>query len=131
MIVLDTHVWVWWVSGAKALSEPAVRAIESAVADRLVRVSSISAWEVAMLAQRGRLELTMDVADWITRSEGLPFLRFVPVDNRITARATRLPEYPHKDPADRIIVSTAQLLGASLVTRDERLWRYPHVETIW
>lgn len=131
MIVLDTHVWVWWVSGVTELSERADRAIESAIADRSIRVSCISAWEVALLAQRGRLELTMDVADWIARSEALPFVRFVPVDNRIAVRSTRLDDYPHRDPADRIIVSTAQLLGAKLVTRDERLWSYPHVETIW
>lgn len=131
MIVLDTHVWVWWVSGATVLSDAANQAIECALADRSILVSSISAWEVAMLVQRGRLELTMDVGDWIARSEGLPFLSFVPVDNRIAVRATRLEEYPHKDPADRIIVSTAQMLGARLVTRDERLRRYPHVETIW
>jgi PIN domain nuclease of toxin-antitoxin system len=131
MILLDTHVWVWWVSGGTALSARAIGAIESAVADRSILVSSISAWEVATLVQRGRLELTMDVGDWIARSEGLPFLSFIPVDNRIAVRATRLDEYPHKDPADRIIVSTAQLLGARLVSRDERLRRYPHVETIW
>lgn len=131
MIVLDTHVWVWWVSGVRVLSETAGRAIDSAIADRSVRVSCISAWEVTLLAQRGRLELTMDVVDWIARSEALPFLRFVPVDNRIAVRSTRLDDYPHSDPADRIIVSTAQILGARLVTRDERLWSYPHVETIW
>ncbi len=131
MIVLDTHVWVWWVAGGEALSEAAAHAIESAVSDRTVHVSSISAWEVALLVDRGRMELTMDVADWIARSEALPFLRFVPVDNRIAVRATRLSDFPHRDPADRIIVSTAQLLGARLVTRDERLWRYDHIETIW
>ena len=131
MIVLDTHVWVWWVAGQASLSPAAAQAVEAAVGDRSVCVSSISAWEVALLVQRGRLELTMDVEDWVARSEALPFLRFVPVDNRIAVRATRLLDYPHKDPADRIIVSTAQLLGARLVTRDERLWRYDHIETIW
>ena len=73
----------------------------------------------------------MKTGDWIARSEALPFLSFVPVDNRIAVRATRLEEFPHKDPADRIIASTAQQLGARLVTRDERLRRYDHVETIW
>ncbi|UCF20458.1 MAG: type II toxin-antitoxin system VapC family toxin, partial [Gemmatimonadota bacterium] len=88
-------------------------------------------WEVAQLVARGRLELTMDVADWIARSESLPFIHFAPVDNRIAVRATRLLGDLHSDPADRIILSTALVLGAPLVTRDERLWHYPHVETIW
>lgn len=80
---------------------------------------------------RGRLELTMDVADWVARSESLPFVHFVPVDNQIAFRATQLPGQLHSDPTDRIIISTTQILGARLVTRDERLWKYPHVETVW
>jgi PIN domain nuclease of toxin-antitoxin system len=131
VIVLDTHAWVWWVSGAEPLSPAATEAVEQAVVERALFVSCISTWELALLVQRGRLELTIDVADWVARSESLPFLQFVPVDNRIAVRATRLPGPLHSDPADRIIVSTAQALGARLVTRDEKLWRYPHVETVW
>ncbi len=131
MIVLDTHVWVWWVSGAAPLTPRAEETITEAVDARAVHISCISSWEVAQLVARGRLELTMDVADWIARSESLPFVNFVPVDNRIAVRATRLPGQLHSDPADRIIISTSQVLGARLVTRDERLWKYPHVETVW
>jgi PIN domain nuclease of toxin-antitoxin system len=131
VIVLDTHAWVWWVSGAEPLSPAADEAVRRAVGERSLFVSCISTWEVALLVERGRLRLTIDVADWVARSESLPFLRFVPVDNRIAIRATRLPGPLHSDPADRIIVSTAQALGARLVTCDERLWRYPHVETVW
>ncbi len=131
MIVLDTHVWVWWVSGSQPLSAAASELLERGVADRSIHVSSISVWEVSLLVQRGRLQLTMDVEDWIARSESLPFLHFVPLDNRIAVRATRLPGPLHNDPADRMIISTAQILGASLVTRDERLWNYAHVETVW
>jgi PIN domain nuclease of toxin-antitoxin system len=131
VIVLDTHVWVWWVSGSEPLSRTADEAIKTGMAEGTLLVSSISNWEVAQLVERGRLELTMDVADWIAKSESLRFLNFVPVDNRIAVRSTRLPGSLHRDPADRIIVSTAQVLGAGLVTRDERLRKYAHVETIW
>ncbi len=84
-----------------------------------------------MLVNRGRLELTMDVADWIANSEALPFLRFVPVTNQIALRSVSLPTDVHGDPADRMIIATALFLGASLVTKDERIRNYPHVETIW
>ncbi len=131
MIVLDTHVWVWWVSGSAPLTPRAEETIAAGVKERAIHISSISAWEVAQLVVRGRLELTMDVADWIARSESLPFIHFVPVDNRIAVRAARLPGHLHSDPADRIIISTSQVLGARLVTRDERLWTYRHVETVW
>ena len=131
MIVMDTHAWVWWVSASRPLSEPATEAVERAMSEDRLYVSSMSAWEVAMLVKTGRLDLTMDVDDWIARSESLPFLHFVPVSNRIAIRSTQLPNYPHKDPADRIIVATTLSLGATLVTKDRKLREYPGVRTIW
>jgi PIN domain nuclease of toxin-antitoxin system len=131
VIVLDTHVWVWWVSGAAPLSARARKSLEAHTGKNEIRVSSISVWEVAQLVARDRLELTMEVDDWVACSEALPFLRFVPVDNRIAIRSTRLEGSFHPDPADRIIVATAQSLGATLITKDDKLRRYPHVETLW
>jgi PIN domain nuclease of toxin-antitoxin system len=96
-----------------------------------VYVSSISCWEVSLLVKKGRLELTLDVEDWIARSESLPFVRFTPVDNQIAVLANRLPGEFHEDPADRIIAATASILGATLVTKDRKLRDYPHVETFW
>ena len=57
MIVLDTHVWLWWLSAPEQLSESASAAIEAAVVDDAVHICAISAWEVALLVQRGRLGL--------------------------------------------------------------------------
>jgi len=129
-MVLDTHAWVWWVGGDNRLSERARRAIERAMGQARLRVSAISAWEVAMLVRRGRLELTMEVDEWVARSEALPFLRVVPVDHRIALRSVAL-EGLHDDPADRIIVATALSLGARLVSRDRRLQDFPDLETVW
>ncbi len=131
MIVLDTHAWLWWVSGSESLSAPARQAIEHHVSQRTVHISAISTLEVALLVNRRRLELTMDVADWIANSEALPFLRFVPVTNQIAVRSVNLPNGLHSDPADRMIIATTLILGASLVTKDERIRNHPHVETIW
>jgi PIN domain nuclease of toxin-antitoxin system len=131
VIVLDTHAWLWWVSGSEALSAPAREAIERHVTQRTIHLSSISTWEVTLLVKRRRLELTMDVGDWIANSEPLPFLRFVPVTNQIAVRAVNLPNSLHSDPADRLIIATTRFLGAKLVTKDERNRNYPYVETIW
>lgn len=131
MIVLDTHAWVWWVSGLEPLSPKARRLIGAAVEQRAVYLSSMSVWEVAQLVDRGRLELTMDVATWVARSEALPFVHFIPVDNAIALKAVQLPGRLHPDPADRLIIATALILGFPLVTRDEKIARYPHVRTIW
>lgn len=131
MILLDTHAWVWWVNDPQELSSAANRAINTAREESAVYVSSMSAWEVALLVAKGRLQLTLDVEDWIIRSEALPFLNFIPVDNRIAVRSTTLPGTLHGDPADRIIIASALTLGAAIVTKDERIKRYRHVKTVW
>ena len=132
MIALDTHALVWWVSDPARLGVKARKAIETATSegDQLV-VSSISAWEIAMLVTAGRLELTMDVDTWMARVESYPGVTFVPVDNRIALRAVLLDGFPHRDPADRIIVATALGLGATLITADERIQEYRPLRTIW
>jgi PIN domain nuclease of toxin-antitoxin system len=131
LIVLDTHVWVWWLSNPSVLPHKARTIVDEAVGDRAVYVSSISTWEVVLLAARDRLTFTMDAADWIAKSEALPFLHFVPVDNAIAIRSVRLPEPFHSDPADRIIVATAIAMGAPVVSSDARIQKYPHVKAIW
>lgn len=131
MIVLDTHAWVWWVNSPKLLSGPALRAVESAAKHHELFVSTISAWELAMLVEKGRLELTVDVRDWIARCEALPFLSFVPLSAAIAVESVRLRDFPNQDPADRIISATAMSLGARLVTKDSRLLHYGKLKTVW
>jgi PIN domain nuclease of toxin-antitoxin system len=91
MIVLDTHVWIWWVSSQEFLSKMAKQTIDEAVIERSIFISSISAWEVAMLVSRGRLKLTISPGDWVAASEALPFFDFVPVSNSIALKSVQLP----------------------------------------
>ncbi len=131
MIVLDTHAWIWWVSSPEYLSETAKQIIDEAATGKNIFISCISAWEIAILVSRGRLKLTMSPADWIAASEALPFFDFVPVSNSIALKSVQLPGILHNDPADRIIIATAVSLGATLVTKDEKIRNYPHVKTVW
>ncbi len=131
MILLDTHVLIWHLSNPEKLSVKATQAIERAVNNNEVYASSISAWEMAMLVQRGRLELTMDVKDWLAIAESLTYLHFVPVNNRIAVKSVILPDFVYPDPADRIIISTAMSLKAFLITKDDRILSYKHVKSIW
>jgi PIN domain nuclease of toxin-antitoxin system len=131
MIVLDTHALLWWVNDPTPLSEPARVVIDACVTSRSVHVSCISAWEIALLVERGRLRLALDVRDWLCRCEALPFLTFVPISNAIAVESVRLPNFPHADPADRIIAATALSLGAALVTKDDKLRNYSHLKTVW
>src|SRR5690349_12406165 len=96
-----------------------------------ILVSSISAWELAMLVARGRIDLSMDISQWLAVAGEIEALKFVPVDNDIAIKSVELPGEFHKDPADRIIVATARKFAAALVTADEKIRAYPHVRTIW
>lgn len=131
MIVLDTHAWVWFVSNPELLSNSARNAVDAALERKAVFVSSISAWEVALLVAKDRLKLTMDVTQWIGKSERLPFLTFIPVDNAVAIQSVHLPGPLHQDPADRIIIATAITIGAPIVTKDEKILDYPYANTIW
>lgn len=130
-VVLDTHSWIWWISSPGELSAAGRKAIDSAAGQSAIYVSSISVWEISSLVQRKRLRLTVDVKDWISRCEALPFLNFVPVDNLIAFNANRLVDYAHRDPADRMIIATAELLAATVITRDQKILDYPHVRSMW
>ena len=131
MILLDTHIWIWWISNLEKLSPKALSAINKARSESSIVISSISTWEIALLVEKGRLELSVSVRDWVRKTEGLPFVRFAAVDNTISLRSVSLPGEFHADPADRIITATAMTMGIPLVTRDEKILGYPHVNTIW
>lgn len=132
MIVLDTHVLLWWASGEHVhLSTAALRAIDAELEGGRIAISSISAWELAMLVARDRVALSIDTSQWLGLAGQVEAVEFVPVDNDIAVRSVELPGEFHKDPADRIIVATARCLGAPLVTADEQIRAYPHLRTIW
>lgn len=131
MIVLDTHVWLWWLSNPEFLSSAAAEAIDQAIARQSINISSISAWEIAILVKKGRLTLALEVQDWIMKAESLPFLHFIPVNNAIAVKSVLLADPLHQDPADRIIAATAMVNNAALITRDEKLLGYPPLTTIW
>lgn len=132
MIVLDTHALVWWVSGDPMLSKAAKATIGQELASGgQIIISCISGWEIAMLVERERLVLSMDVESWLAAVAEIEFVRFQPVDVDIAVKSAGLPGDFHKDPADRMIVATARKLAVPLVTKDEKIRAYAHVKTIW
>ena len=128
MIVLDTATWIWRASDPERLTSKARRAIDEA--ERAL-VSAISVWEVAMLVARRRVQLDRSVEQWIDIALALPKIQLAPLEPAIAVRSTKLPGEFHADPADRMIVATALESGASVVTPDERIRSYPHVQCIW
>lgn len=120
-LVLDTNVWVWWVTQPERLSHPQRAAIERAQKGHTpaLFLSVISCWEVALLAQHRRLRFTVPVDTWLARSTTLAGLEVVPLSLPIITSAARLGAL--RDPADMLIVATAQQHGARLVTGDTRI----------
>ncbi len=131
MILLDTHAWIWFVSNPELISTHAMEKINEAVHKKAVLISSISVWEVSLLVKRNRLSLTLDLKEWISRSESLPFFSFLPVDNEIAHKSVLLPPPLHDDPADRIIIASAIIKNAILITKDKKMQNYPKVKSLW
>jgi PIN domain nuclease of toxin-antitoxin system len=130
MIVLDTDAWLWWLSDPARIPSRTRSRIDVALDDGVLAVSAISAWEVAMLVAKGRLELAMPVDDLVAECERLPGFTLLPLTARIAVSATRL-ALSHPDPADRFIAATALAANATLVTKDERLRASDLVRTAW
>jgi len=130
VILLDTHVLVWWVNGDHhRLSETARNVLESR--EQTTLVSAISCWEVAMLVQRGRIGLSMDVEHWVSLLQSVPQLRLLPLNPSVAVAATRLPDPFHPDPADRFLVAQARELNIPLLTADPKIRAYPHLHSLW
>ena len=124
-VLLDTHVWLWLISGDEKLTRsPSLPVIKQASSASSLLVSAISAWEVAMLEAKSRVDLEQDCMTWVTQALSAPGLSLVPLTPQIAVASTRLPGGFHGDPADRIIVATARALDATVVTRDRRITEY-------
>jgi PIN domain nuclease of toxin-antitoxin system len=130
-MLLDTHSLVWWVNGSNDLSDAAMAAIAAEISSGELCMSSISAWEIALLVAGGRLTLPMPVTEWLARIDEMAPVKSIPVDNDIAVQSVLLPDGFHKDPADRIIVATARKFGAPIITADQKIRGYRHVRTIW
>lgn len=130
MIVLDTHVLVWWVAGTGRLSAAAKRAIDQRLRHGPVIASAITVLEIATAVRRGRLELGGPLDQWLADLLALPELRFEPVSVEIARLAGAFDDPTPGDPADRIILATAQTLRARLVSADDRLRASP-VAVVW
>ena len=127
MIVLDTHIWIWWVSEPSRLSENYKNYLEANESSGM-GVPAISCWEVAMLVAKGRLGFSVPVRDWIEQALAYPGIRLIELSPQIAIDSTQLPGTFHKDPADQMIVATARVLGCPLVTMDGLILQYPHVQ---
>jgi PIN domain nuclease of toxin-antitoxin system len=128
MILLDTHVWVWFVTNNPKLRSRWREVLEDAARGSLA-LSVMSCWEVAKPIEKGKLTLDLPVDKWLEKAVIDCGASVIALDYRIIADCTNLPGKFHRDPIDQIIVSTARIHGCTLMTEDRKILSYPHVST--
>ena len=119
-LLLDTHIWVRWLSSDQPLPEDLIRQIEEA---EQLAVSAISCWEVAYLAKKKRLELPMTVSEWMHAALSGSGVEVINLSPEIAVKSAELPDV-HRDPADRFIIATTLECGFHLVSFDECFKKY-------
>jgi PIN domain nuclease of toxin-antitoxin system len=129
-VLLDTHLWVWWLTPGSPLTRAERRALDSLAERRELCLSAISLWEAQMLHSKQRLELPMDFADWLAQAADPGVISLLPLDVEVVVALTRLPSSFHGDPADRLIVATARAHAMPLATRDSAI-RRSRVVKLW
>ena len=130
MIMLDTHIWVQWTLDITQLTPAQIQAIADNDRER-IGVSIISCWEVAKLAQLGRLQFAVPLSEWMDTALRYPGVELLDLTPEIAIASTQLPGNFHRDPSDQIIVATARIYQCPLVTSDRPIRQYPYVETIY
>jgi PIN domain nuclease of toxin-antitoxin system len=124
-LLLDTHIWLWHLDGDRGqTTSELVPLLDRSGARSNLFVSDISYWEVAVKAARGKLALSIDVAVWLQQAERAPGIRFRALDRPVLLLSTRLPGTVHNDPADRMLIASAQLANLPLVTADRLIIEY-------
>ncbi len=129
MVVLDTHVLLWWALDPDRLSAAAVASLQAM--ERLGGfASAISIWELGVKVQRGKLDLGISIAEFTRRLKKSSVLELMPVTAAVWLRSLEL-EWDHRDPADRVIVATALAQDVPLLTADTEIHRFGGVACVW
>jgi PIN domain nuclease of toxin-antitoxin system len=128
--LLDTHILFRWLSGIPRLSSAQTAVLEEADEENPLWVSEITFWELATLHSLGRIKLKMPFREWLERAVAPPRVQCIGITPAIAAEVANLPDSFHHDPADRVLVSTARVLPATLLTQDKKILQAGLVETL-
>ncbi len=128
--VVDTHALLWWFGDEGKLSRKQKRVLRSATAESPVLISCISLWEIATLHSLRRIHVEMPLVQWLKQITHTPEIQLCSISPEVAAEVAYLPNTFHRDPGDRIIVSTARVAQARLLTSDRRIVDAQLVETI-
>ncbi len=126
-VLLDTHVFLWWIDDDPRISERVRGVISDGGNDLLF--SAASGWEIAIKASLGRLRVSGALAPYLTEQLSRNAIGVLPVHLSHALRVHALPDH-HTDPFDRLLVAQALVEDVPLVSGDPEVSRYP-VEVIW
>ncbi len=126
MILLDTHVWIWWINEPTKLASETVAYLDK-LQPAHVHISLISCWEVAKLVEKNRLTLPVALVDWLELAIDRTGVTTISLEREIIVDACNLPGTFHADPADQLIVSTSRIKQLPLLTADSKILLYEHV----
>jgi PIN domain nuclease of toxin-antitoxin system len=118
-LVLDTNVFLRWNDSPDRLSKEQRRALKGIGPEKTAYIADVTLWELANLASAGRLKFKLPLREWFELALERPHLEVHPITPAVACEVASLGNGLHKDPADRIIVATARVLGASLLTTDQ------------
>ncbi|MBN2013168.1 type II toxin-antitoxin system VapC family toxin [candidate division KSB1 bacterium] len=128
MIILDTHVLLWLVSEQTKLTEKVKRIIQTNVGN--LYVSSITAFVIAVKYKKEKLSLPFSPDKWFNKALILHGIDEITINSKILMTAASLPSI-HNDPADRIIIASAMINNAKIISKDRQLLQYPDITVIW
>lgn len=130
LLVLDTHILLWSLLNPEELPEDIKRQISQAQENQQLLVSSISIWEIAMLAVKKRINIYEPIRDFLESITNIKGLVIKDISVEIASESVMLTDNFHGDPADRIIVATTKVYGATLVTRDQKILQWASLGNI-
>jgi PIN domain nuclease of toxin-antitoxin system len=129
-LILDTHIWIWWLIPQSPLSGREREAIDRIAADKGVLLPAICQWEAQMLHRKNRIELPLPFPTWLRRATAADMLTVLPLNADTVIEVDELPPRFHGDPADRMIVATARVHDVPLATHDDAI-RKSRLVKIW
>lgn len=129
-VLLDTHVWLWWLLGSERLNATELKALDQLAASGNVCLAAMSLWEAQMLQAKHRLTLNRPFPVWLRQAAAPEVVQLLPLDAEVVITVDALPSTFHGDPADRLIVATAMAHDLPLATHDQAI-RASGLVPIW
>lgn len=129
MILLDTHIWIWWINRDRRLTARELKALDALVVQRPLLLSDISLWEVEANEAKGNIILPATLDVWLPLATSVELIELQRVSVAVVQEIRHLGKF-HKDPGDRIIAATARVLDVELATHDSNIIRAQAVP-IW